>query len=115
MQRRKGHRTIEFHHPDGRANDPRTIPIGANDHADLSESQRAWPKLTLENREGSPLLKIAAGIRSRADLIAFLEENPLIKSAPFIENLDAILTAHFGPKWWTKQTFRKPKQRTKKR
>jgi len=75
----------------------------------------AWPKLTLENREGSPLLKIAAGIRSRADLIAFLEENPLIKSAPFIENLDAILTAHFGPKWWTKQTFRKPKQRTKKR
>ena len=107
MQRRKGHRTIEFHHADGRANDSTTLPIGANDHADLSEAQRAWPEGTLENPDGSPLLAIAARIRSHSDLVEYLTQNPLLRSAPFVEDLDAILTVHFGRRWWTNQNFHK--------
>jgi hypothetical protein len=107
MRRKKGHRTIDFHHVDGRANDLATLPIGANDHSDLSEAQRAWPEATLENPHGSPLLAIAARIRSQSDLIDYLIQNPLLRSAPFVEGLDAILTADFGPEWWTTQNFRK--------
>jgi hypothetical protein len=115
MQRRKGYKTIESHHPDGRANDPTTLPVGANDHAELTEAQRAWPKTTLENPDGSPLLAIAARIRSHSDLVEYLKQNPLLRSAPFVEELDAILTAHFGPRWWTKQSFHKLiKRRTNK-
>ena len=111
MRREKGHRTIDFHHADGRANDSTTLPIGANDHADLSEAQRAWPEQTLENPDGSPLLAIAARIRSHSDLVEYLMQKPLLRSAPFVEDLDAILTAQFGRKWWTKQSFRKLIQR----
>jgi hypothetical protein len=107
MQRKKGHRTIDLHHPPGRANDSTTLPIGANDHAALSEAQRAWPEQTLENPDGSPLLAIASRIRSHSDLVEYLTQNPLLRSAPFVEDLDAILTAQFGRKWWTKQSFRK--------
>lgn len=98
-------RTFDYHHVAGKANDPTTIPIGANDHTDLTEAQRAWPKSTLENPDGSPLLAIAARNRGNSDLIDHLMKKPLFRSAPFIEALDAFLASRFGRKWWTKREF----------
>ena len=115
MRRKKGHRTIDYHHVAGKANDPSIVPIGANDHGDLSEAQRAWPKATLENPDGSPLLGIAARYRGNFDLIDHLMQKPLFRSAPFVEDVDAFLTSLLGRKWWTKPKFRNfMKRRTNK-
>src|SRR5437870_428666 len=46
----------EDHHPSGRRNDPRTVPVPGNDHRILSELQYSWPRETLRNPDGSPLL-----------------------------------------------------------
>jgi hypothetical protein len=115
MRRQKGHKTIDYHHPVGKANDSTTFRIGANDHADLTEAQRAWPKTTLENPDGSPLLAIAARHRGNSDLIDYLMKKPLLRSAPAIEDVDAFLTSYFGRKWWTKREYRNfMKRRTNK-
>src|SRR3954466_9864064 len=73
QRKRKGRRTTDDHHVAGAANSPVTIPIAVNDHrAELSEAQRDWPKRTLENPDGSPVLKVAAGIRGAVDTIRYL-------------------------------------------
>ncbi|MGB6973820.1 MAG: hypothetical protein WBD67_03960 [Terracidiphilus sp.] len=93
------------HHPAGKANHLLTIPIPANDHADLSEAQRSWPKTTLENSDRSPLLAASACIRGLVDIIRKLMDQLLLWIAQFLELLDEFLRAQFGPKWWTKKEF----------
>ena len=45
------------HHISGKANSDVTILVPVNDHrAQISVDQYDWPKRTLENPEGSPLL-----------------------------------------------------------
>jgi hypothetical protein len=56
-----GRTTVDQHHFAGRANSPATLPVPVNDHrARLSVAQADWPKSTLVNAEGSPLLAAAA-------------------------------------------------------
>src|SRR5712692_10828992 len=59
-----GQSTEDDHHIAGAANDETTISVPVNDHrADLTIAQSDWPKATLQNSEGSPLLAGAACIR----------------------------------------------------
>lgn len=105
-RRKKGCRTFDGHHPAGRANHPLTVPVPANDHNSiLSEAQRIWPKKTLENPDGSPLLAAAACIRGFVDTVVYRLGKLLLWIPPFLEGLDAFLIAQFGWKWWTKREF----------
>ncbi len=91
---------IERHHPAGRANDPVTVPIPANDHAVLSDLQLAWPRDTLRNPDGSPLLKAAASLRGWLDVLRLILEHTVGWIPAFLEWLDAALRAYAGPRWW---------------
>jgi hypothetical protein len=73
-RKKKGKTAVDNHHVAGRANSPITVPIPVNDHrAELSVAQReVWPKRTLENPDGSPVLAIAAGIRGFIDTVIYL-------------------------------------------
>jgi hypothetical protein len=97
----KGRSTTDDHHSFGRANNPATIPVPVNDHrADLSGSQAEWPKSTLRNTEGSPLLAGAACVRGFIDTILYLIEKGLLWLADMLEKLDQVLLKKLGPKWW---------------
>ncbi len=90
----------ESHHPAGRANDPATVPIPSNDHAVLSDLQLAWPRETLRNRDGSPLLKAAASLRGWLDVLRLILERTVGWIPDFLEWLDAALSVQVGPRWW---------------
>ena len=97
----KGRSTIDQHHFAGRANSPATIPVPVNDHrAILSVAQAEWPKPTLTNAEGSPLLAGAACLRGFVDTILYLIEKGLLWLADMLERLDEILMKQLGPRWW---------------
>lgn len=99
---------MDNHHPAGDANDPTTTPIPVNDHsAELSVSQYDWPKRTLENPDGSPLLARAACIRGYMDTNGYLSEKLLMPNPEFLELLDAFLREKFGEKWWTNTELEK--------
>jgi hypothetical protein len=94
----------EGHHIAGRRNHQLVVDIPANDHAILSASQQVeWPRATLRNPDGSPLLRAAALLRGWLDILRLLIERGLGWIPPFLEALDEQLTAHIGPKWW--ETF----------
>jgi hypothetical protein len=98
----EGRSTTENHHPAGRANNPATIAIPVNDHwADLGTAQYEWPKTTIENPEGSPLIAAAADIRGFRDTALYLIDAHLPWIPEFMEQLDRVLIDKFGPKWWT--------------
>lgn len=100
-RKKHGHKTLDHHHVAGEANSPVTIPLPVNDHrARLSVDQYDWPKKTLENPDGSPLLARAARIRGYADTVLYLNEKLLLPDADMDELLDAFLTEKFGPQWW---------------
>lgn len=89
------------HHPYGKANSSITIPVPVNDHcAELSTAQQDWPKRTLQNPEGSPLLKAAACIRGFIDTILCLIKSGLHWVADMLEATDAFLAQKFGSKYW---------------
>ena len=93
--------TRENHHIAGEANDPTTIGVPANDHvAELTRAQYEWPKKTLKNPEGSPLLARAASIRGLVDTKNYLTKKLRLSDPEFYEKLDEFLTEKFGPKWW---------------
>jgi hypothetical protein len=95
---RRGHTTYEKHHPAGRANNPATIPVPINDHrADLSESQRDWPRNTLENPEQSTLLAAAAQLRGYIDTNDYLIRKLVIPSLEMLETFDKSLQKQFEP------------------
>jgi hypothetical protein len=84
-----------------KANGPITIPVPVNDHrAELSVAQQDWPKETLENREGSPLIAAAACIRGYVDTDIYLMKAQLLQRAEVFETLDRFLKEKLGPKWW---------------
>ena len=96
-----GKKPTDDHHIAGRANNPMTISVAANDHrAELSVPQNAWPHETLENRDRSPLRSAAAHIRGFVDTVIYLMEKFLLWVAEMIELLDTYLGQKLGPKWW---------------
>jgi len=97
----KGRATIDQHHFAGGANNPATIPVPVNDHrAILTVAQEDWPKSTLANTEGSPLLAGAACLRGCIDTIHYLIEKGLLWLADMLEKLDEVQVKKLGPKWW---------------
>src|SRR6266702_1222925 len=67
----KGQTIMDKHHVAGRANSRVTVTIRANDHrAVLSVAQCDWPRQTLENPAGCPLLAAAGCIRGFIDTIS---------------------------------------------
>lgn len=100
-RRKEGKTTMDHHHVFGKANDPTTIQLPINDHrADLSVSQQEWLKETLQNPNGSPLLRAAACIRGFIDTILYLIEKGLHWVADMLERLDALLVKKWGAQWW---------------
>jgi hypothetical protein len=68
------------------------VPV--NDHrAELSAAQYDWPKDTLQNPDGCPLLSAAAHIRGFADTILYLT-NQLFWIAELLESLHRYLSKH---------------------
>lgn len=93
--------TIDNHHFAGKANSPITVPIPVNDHrAQLSAAQADWPKATLMNSEGSPLLAAAASVRGFVDTVLYLIDKGLHWIADMLEQLDDYLQKKVGPRWW---------------
>lgn len=100
-RKKRGKTTLDRHHVAGKANSPVVTPIPVNDHrARLTVDQREWPKETLENPNGSPLLAAAGCIRGFADTLSYLIEKLLLWIPEMLETLDQFLTGKLGPKWW---------------
>jgi hypothetical protein len=101
QRKSKGQCTSDDHHIAGKANNPATIPIPANDHrAELSTAQYNWPRRTLENPSGSPLLHGAACIRGASDTIFHIIKTLLLWIADLLELADSKMTELHGPNWW---------------
>jgi hypothetical protein len=100
-RKKDGATTVDAHHVFAKANSTVTIPTPVNDHrADLNVAQYDWPKETVENRDGSPLLAAAGVVRGFIDYIRYLIEKGLAWVAQMLEAADAHLSALLGPKWW---------------
>jgi hypothetical protein len=97
---RDGRSWTERHHVATQANDPRTVPIPANDHAVLTSYLPDWPRETLRNPDGSPLLRAAATIRGWLDVMRLLLERAVGGIPDFLERLDAYLREELGSRWW---------------
>jgi hypothetical protein len=93
--------TMDKHHVAGEANSSIRVKVPVNDHcADLNTAQYDWPKSTLENSTGSPLLARAACVRGFADTNSYLVDKLLLPHAEFCELLDSMLKEKLGPEWW---------------
>ncbi len=79
------------HHYSGQANSPEKGPIPANDHAVENAMQSLWPRDTLRNSEGSPLLRAAAATRGWLDILRLVSERTLPWIPAALESLDALL------------------------
>lgn len=100
-RKEEGKTIVDSHHVFSKSNSSVTIPTPANDHgAELSVAQYDWPKKTLENREGSPLLAAAGVVRGFIDYIRYLIEKGLAWVAQMLEAADAFLAERLGPRWW---------------
>jgi len=100
-RKNEGKTTVDEHHVAGKANSPLTISVPANDHrAQLSVEQYGWPKDTLRNPDGSPLLAAAACIRGIRATIVYLLDKLLDWIPEVLEKLEAWLVKTLGPKWW---------------
>lgn len=98
-----GRATKDGHHFAGKSNHSSTVSVPVNDHrARLSVAQGDWPKSTLLNVQGSPLLAGAACIRGFIDTFLYLAEKGLLWIAEMLEKLDDFLLKKLGPRWWAK-------------
>jgi hypothetical protein len=98
---RSGRTWLQGHHLKGKRNDPSDVfSIPANDHALLSEYQRSWPRDTLRNPDGSPLLLAAAALRGWLDVLRLILERTVGWIPGFLERLDAWLRHKVGKSWW---------------
>jgi hypothetical protein len=97
---RAGRPWLEDHHVAGRNADATTGSTPRNDHRVLSELQQLWPRETLRNPEGSPLLKAAASLRGWLDLLWLIITRTVGWIPAFLEQLDAWLRQRLGPRWW---------------
>jgi hypothetical protein len=92
---------MDNHHVPGESNSSETIPTPVNDHrAELSVFQQDWPKETLQNREGCPVLKGAGCVRGVIDYFHYLIDKFLVWIPEMLEKLSAFLKEKLGPKWW---------------
>lgn len=105
----KGMDPLDKHHIAGKANSPITIKIPVNDHrAILSVAQYEWPRKTLENPNGDPLLARAAILRGIADTIsyyAYLAQKLLPWIAEILESFSDSFEKNFGARWWASTPF----------
>ena len=100
-RRARGSSDRDDHHITGEANSPITINAPVNDHeAELSTPQRDWPRRTLENPDGSPLLSAAAHVRGFVDTLIYLIKTLLLWIAYLLEHLDTMLEEKWGKKYW---------------
>jgi hypothetical protein len=106
---RTGRGWLEDHHNKGRHNDPAdTGAMPANDHRVLNGRQLLWPRETLRNPDGSPLLMAAAALRGWLDVLWLLIVRTVGWIAEFLEQLDAWLRQELGERWWDGFNWRKP-------
>ena len=88
IRKKKGHTTMDRHHPAGKANHRATIQIPANDHrAIFNDDQQDWPEDTLRNPDRSPFRKAAACVRGVIKCIKFLLEKLLGWIPEFFEKV----------------------------
>ena len=88
---------LEAHHPSGRQMIRSTVEIPGNEHRVLSELQNAtWPRETLRNPDGSPLLRAAAAIRGWLDLLWVVMHRTVGWVPASLEVLDAWLRERVG-------------------
>jgi hypothetical protein len=96
-----GKRWFELHHISGQANDATdTAAVPINDHKILSEYQDRWPRRTLQNPDGSPLLRAAAATRGGLDILHLIIARTVGWVPRFLERLDAWLRRKLGDRWW---------------
>jgi hypothetical protein len=96
---RHGRPWLEAHHPAGQHNDLRTVLLPANYHSVLSELQYRWPRETLRNPDGSPLLRAAALTRGLLDVLFVVIV--ITSGVPvLLEQLDRFLREQVGERWW---------------
>lgn len=99
---------MDNHHIAGKANSPITTSLPANDHqARLSVAQQDWPKETLENPDGCPLLRAAACLRGFVDTVVYYFEEFVLWIAEMLELLSAHLREAWGRRWWLKTDFKR--------
>jgi hypothetical protein len=99
---------LESHHPAGRHNGPVTVELPGNEHRILSGRQESWPRETLRNRDGSPLLKAAATLRGWLDVLWLIQSCTVGWIPELLEQLDAWLRVTVGERWWDELGWRKP-------
>jgi hypothetical protein len=98
---RRGVKRTDAHHVAGEANSPITIEVPANDHrAALSSAQYEWPPKTLQNPDGSPILRMAGAVRGATDFISELVTRFLTSCARGLELLDTVIRQKLGDAWW---------------
>ncbi len=117
-RKRQKYSTFDNHHVAGEVNNPATIPVPVNDHcAGLSVAQYNWPKTTLENPDGCPLLAASACIRGFVDYIYYAIEHYLLRIPNMLETLSVFLVKKLGPKWWNNTPLEQfsPKHKKRKR
>ncbi len=101
-RKQRGQSAIDDHHIAGMANSPVTVPVNVNDHqAELTVLQQDWPRGTLRNPNGSPLLAAAAHIRGFVDTVVYLIKKCVLWVADLLEATDALLVSAWGPGWPT--------------
>lgn len=96
----QGRSWTEQHHVPGQHNDPSTLPAPANDHGALSEYQALWPRETLRNPDGSPLLRAAAAIRGWLDVLWVIIHRTVGWIPAALESLNQLLCDRLGDRWW---------------
>jgi len=112
----EGKSLTDNHHVAGKANDSTTIPVPTNDHvAELNLNQYDWPKQTLENTDGCPLIAGAGRIRGFVDTVMYLIEKLLLPLAKQLETLSPVLRDTLGPKWWVNMDLENFAPKSKKR
>ena len=100
-RKKKGQTIMDDHHVPGQANSSQTIPTPVNDHrAELNTAQQDWPRQTLQNPDGCPLLRTAACVRGVIDYLHYLINKFLHWIPEMLEMLSAFLKERVGPKWW---------------
>jgi hypothetical protein len=106
---RHGRSWLEDHHCKGQHNDAfDRIELPGNDHRVLNGLQSIWPRETLRNPDGSPLLVAAAALRGWLDVLWLMIERTVGWIPAFLEQLDGWLREQLGPRWWDEFDWRKP-------
>lgn len=98
---RAGRDWLEDHHWKGQHNDPLDkSPVPGDDHRVLSGLQQSWPRETLRNPDGSPLLVAAAALRGWLDVLWLMIVRTVGWIPEFLEQLDAWLRQQLAERWW---------------